>query len=932
MDPHRWRQIEALYDAAQAHGVDGRSAFLTEACSGDEALRREVESLLAQGTSEAAFLKGGPVAAAAMMSDLAPTGLRTDDPAPVDLTGLTIGRFVIRARLGAGGMGEVYRADDTQLKRTVAIKRLVRNLHNQSPATRLLKEAQRASALNHPHIASVYDVFAMGSELLLVMEYIDGITLGQRMTRSISVSDFCKIAVQCTGALSAAHGRGILHGDLKPANIMLTRDDEVKVCDFGLARRLARGDASADTTTTRHGIAGTPGYLPPEVVLEQSIDERADIFSLGVVFYEMLAGGNPFATGGLVATFDRILNHAPEPLDRVNPHVSPKLARVVQRMLEKDPRQRYTSAVEIGETLSLIGTQQSLVEKRLRRLGRVRTWAAVGGAAVFVLTVSQVRDWRYEPSTVSVPQEINLAVLPFTVAGAGRDRQSFSEGLTEALNEQLSRLTVNRRFQVATVADRRARNVTNPIEAREQLGANVALSGSLQYTGNVVQVTSLLIDTQSGRRLRAETFAADVSNPLIVHARVVETAVRMMGIDPATADRTLLRANAPARPGAYDFYLQARGYLLNYDRIESVDSAIAVFRKALEVDPRYALAYAGLGQAYWRKHELTGAASWVGPARAACECALGIAPDLAEPHACLGMVLNGTGEYEKGAAAFRLALDREPTNDGMYLGLATAYEKLGRHPDAEQTYRRAIELRPHYWGAYNNLGAYYYRFGRFDDALVMFQQVVALAPDSFRGYSSMGAVYFMKDSTDEAITAFQKSLAIRPNYAAASNLGTLYYFEGEFRRAADLFRQAVSLDQGSYQVWGNLARALEQAGEKEGAAVAYRRARELALERLDVNPRNASLHLAVADYSSALGQTDRARVSLAETLKLAPDDAHTLFQIAAFFESRLKARDEALKWLARAVARGQTWREIDRAPELRELRADPRFDQMRRSR
>jgi Tfp pilus assembly protein PilF len=296
------------------------------------------------------------------------------------------------------------------------------------------------------------------------------------------------------------------------------------------------------------------------------------------------------------------------------------------------------------------------------------------------------------------------------------------------------------------------------------------------------------------------------------------------------------------------------------------------------------------------------------------------------------MVLNGTGDYKKAAEAFNRAVDLEPTNDLAYLGLATAYERLGRHVDAEQTYRRAIELRPHYWASYNNLGAYYYRSGRYDDALAMFQQVVALAPDSFRGYSSVGAVQFMKDRIPEAIAAFQQSLAIRPNFAAASNLGTLYYFEGQFRLAAETFRQALSFDQNRYQVWGNLAQALEQAGDKEETSAAFTRARELAMERLEVNPRDAALHIAVAEHNAALGEMDKAKVELSTALALAPDDAHTLFQIGVFYESRLRVRNEALKWLSLAVDRGQTWREIDRAPELRALRTDPRFQQLRRSR
>ena len=230
------------------------------------------------------------------------------------------------------------------------------------------------------------------------------------------------------------------------------------------------------------------------------------------------------------------------------------------------------------------------------------------------------------------------------------------------------------------------------------------------------------------------------------------------------------------------------------------------------------------------------------------------------------------------------------------------------------------------------LGGCFYRLGRFDDALTMFQQVVALAPDSFRGHSSLGAIYFMKDRTTEAVAAFEKSLSIRPNYVAASNLGTLYFFEGDYRRSVEAFRQALSLDEGNYMVWGNLAGALESAGNAEEAAAAYRRARELVQERLGVNPREPSLHMAFAEYNAALGDTVRARASLAEVLQLAPTDAHTLLDIAVFFESRLGQRDRALQWLEKAVENGQTWREVDCSPYLRNLRKDPRFEQIRYSR
>lgn len=853
-----------------------------------------------------------------------------------DLTGSTIGRFIITARLGAGGMGEVYRAEDTQLKRTVAIKRLTRLKDRRLLGVDLLREARRASALNHPRIASVYDVFSAGDETFLVMEYIDGLTLRQRLEAPLRLDEFCRIAIQCTEGLSAAHQRGIVHGDLKPANIMLSRDTgDVKVCDFGVARRLPQSAAGAPTTSTSGGLfAGTPGYMAPEVLLEQPSDIRADIFSLGVVCYEMLAGRNPFLAESLIVTLDRVRTLSPEPLDRVNPEVPAALARVVDRMIEKEPSRRYASAARVGQEIAAVRAQLPVAGPH-RRLTRRRSLALPIAAAVLlaVLAVWRLGPWRVEPPAGEpLPSRIHLAVLPFTSRGAEGDRQFFTQGLTLTLGEQLSRLTVNRDLQVASPSDVRTRQVTSPSDARDQLGANVVLTGSLAYSGDLVRVVCRLIDTKSGRELASETFSEASGDPVAVQRRIVEAAASMTGLTLTPHERAVLAGRQTQLPGAYDFYLQARGYLLDFDRMENLDSAIAVFRKALAIDPRYALAYAGLGQAYWRKHELSGAATWVEPARGACEAALGISPRLAEPHVCLGMVLNGTGAYEAAVKEFGAALEIEPTHDLSYQGLATAYERLRRLADAEQTYRNAIQLRPHYWAGYNALGAYYYRHGRFEDARTMFQQVVDLAPDSFRGHSSLGAVYFMLDRTADAIASFQRSLSIRRNYVAASNLGTLYFFEGAYRRSSEAFRDALSLDQGSYQVWGNLASALEAAGDTREAATAYRRAHDLVRERLGVNPRDPSLHIALAEYQAALGDTPGARAAVAEVVKSAPTDAQTLTRLAVLFESRFKERNEALSWLVRAIEAGQPWREIDRSPFLGELRRDPRFQKLRQQR
>ncbi len=842
-------------------------------------------------------------------------------------------------------MGEVYRATDVNLKRGVALKVLPSSVAADGDRlARFQREAEVLAALNHPHIAQIYGLERTESATALVLELVDGPTLADRIRQGpIPVDEALAMGAQIVDALQAAHEQGIIHRDLKPANMKIKADGTLKVLDFGLAkglapaRRVAPGSSEAPTLTTpplspamtQAGvIVGTPAYMAPEVILDGHADRRADVFALGVVFYEMLAGRNPFIARSAMATFDQVLHHVPDPLERIDPRIPAELGDLVRRMIEKEPSKRCPSIADVGRDLARIRARAAVVDASRPRTTRTALAAvllalAVGGG--FLMWPSATGPGRRPADTTAMPQTMHLAVLPFVEANGTGGREFFTQGLTAAVNERLSQLTISRPIQVSAAGDVRARAVRTPADARQQLGATLAVTGSLVFADNRVDATCVLIDTRTGQPLRTETASVAASDPLALQDRVVDIVVRAIGLDLTTDERRAMAAHDTAQPGAYDFYLQARGYLLNFDRIENLDNAIAVFRRALEADRRYALAYAGLGEAYWRKHELTGSSTWVEPARGACEGALGLDSNLAEPHACLGMVLAGTGEYERAASEYAEALSREPTNDVLYLGLAMAYEQLGRRDDAERAYRRGIELRPHYWAGYNLLGAYYYRAGRLDDALKMFQRVTELVPDGFRGYSSLGAVHFMKDQTSEAIAAFEKSLAIRPNYAAASNLGTLLYFIGEFQRSADSFRQALTLEKGSYQVWGNLAAALDRTGPAADAKAAHQQARLLVQERISVNPRDAGLHVALAEQLAALGAQADARASLARAIALKPADAHTLLRIATFFEERLHQRTEALSWLEQALARGQTWREIDNEPLLRELRQDPRF-------
>jgi serine/threonine-protein kinase len=638
-------------------------------------------------------------------------------------------------------MGEVYRAEDTKLKRTVALKRLAPSLRADSLYRhRFLEEAERASCFGDAHVAAVYDVLEENGEIFLILEYVEGQNLRQRLRQPMALEEFFAIGFQCAEALVSAHQHGIVHCDIKPENIMLTSAGQVKVLDFGVAKHLPRSDQSS--TIDRTGtFAGTPAYMSPEVLLENAPDGRADVFSLGVVFYEVLTGQHPFLAGSFVATTDRIRSETPASIRIFNHSVSPELEALVNKAMAKDPGQRYAGAQDLLDALREV--HQGLTSTGLARPvplpqtpPRRRKWLWAAVPAVLLLALALFRYFESRPgpmlSKSSVP--VQLAVLPFAPTTNDPSSKAFGDGLTETLTAKLAQLSGNYPLQVVATSEIRAEGVTSVEQARKSFGVALVLEGNLHSSGNQVRVNYSLVDAGTNRQLRAATVDADVSDAFAVEDQVVDGVLHMLGLSVQGNDRVVLAAHGTGDPTAYDQYLRARGYLLDYHKHENIENAISSFNRALTLDPKYAQAFAGLGKAYWLGYgEGLGGGEWMEKARAACDLAVTDDPNLADGYTCLGSVYRDRGEYEKAITQFKRATALDPKNDDAFRGLAEVYRKLNRPAEAEATYRKAIELRPQYWASYSWLGLFYLDEGRDDDAAKMFQEVVTLAPDNFRG-------------------------------------------------------------------------------------------------------------------------------------------------------------------------------------------------------
>ncbi|MFZ3213120.1 MAG: protein kinase [Terriglobales bacterium] len=676
--------------------------------------------------------------------------------------GQTVSHYVVARKLGSGGMGVVYEAEDTQLGRRVALKFLPQDLAQDAHSLeRFQREARAASALNHPNICTVYAIEEHERQRFIVMELLEGQPLAQLIGRHpFEIEQLLAISIQIADALESAHAKGIVHRDVKPANIFVTPRGQVKVLDFGLAKvetlRPAVGAADAASQletmgqpadlTTPGTALGTVSYMSPEQARGQLTDSRTDLFSLGTVLYQMATGLLPFQGDTSAVVYEAILNRDPTPVIQVKPALPPEFARIVEKALEKDRNLRYQTATDFKTDLVRLKRDIESGQKRAANLGESR-----GGTG--------------KPSANSV------AVLYFENLSGAKEDEYFRDGITEDIITELSKIKGLNIFSRPTVLAYRDKQVT-PAQIGQQLKAAYVLAGSLRRSGNRLRINAQLVNTNTDFPIWSERYDREMKDIFEVQDEIASKIAQALRITLTPQEQEALAAKPTDNLQAYDLYLRGKSYARRLQR-QDLEFALQMFENAVILDPNFALAYAAIANVCAQNHYNYGRDPvWMERAMKASETAVVLRPDLPEVQVAQAWILYANGKYDEAVAVVQKAIDRKRDCEGGYYILMRTLFSAGRYQEVENMADNAIEASGDDYNIYvpimNSLGA----LGKHEALrnarqrwVTALEQHLQKVPEDARARVLLANMYAQMERIEEAVRETNLAITLRPNEA-----------------------------------------------------------------------------------------------------------------------------------------------------------------------
>jgi len=784
---NNWQRAKDIFNSALELDVIKRQEYLSATCAGNVELRQKVDDLLSSYDSD--FMEKPDIVA-------------SDDSKDGRLTaGSELGRYEIVRLLGAGGMGEVYLAKDSSLGRKVAIKILNQKYErHESNIDRFVREAKAASALNHPNILTIHEIGETNDSHFIVSEFVDGRTLRELLNKKgdLDLAEVLEIAIQTASALSAAHTARIIHRDIKPENIVVRDDGYVKVLDFGLAKllpeRLSFIDSEANTVkqnqTAEGLILGTVNYMSPEQAKGEAVDPRTDIFSLGIVMYEMIIGRTPFAAGSTSETLANLINKEPPPLSRFSPVISDDLQRIVSKMLRKAPDERYqtmkglladlkdlsgqaasrlsrdqTSATEHQNATALLTRTTGDVPQTTVETSKTTQWyrrpVFLAPTAVLLLALLAA-GWYWRSTTTALgSRAINsIAVLPFVNTNSDADTEFLSDGITDNIIDRLSQLP-NLKVTSHTAVFHYKGQESDPKTIAKELGVEAVLTGRVAKRGDALSISLELVDASDNSHLWGGQYDRKLSDLLALQREIPVDVSDQLRLRLSGESKERLTRASTNNDEAYQLYLRGR-YSWEKWTQDGSKQAVEFYEQAIDRDPGYALAYAGLADAY-----IFGAGTGMPQkeahrlAREAATKALSIDPQLGEAHAALAEVL-----------------------------LYDEWDFSG----AERELKRAIELNPNYAEGHHEYSHLLLLLGRPDESFVESMKLLELDPVSETAIGHLGWHYLYARQYDEAIQQYRKDLQLYPDVDIANyfQFGNAYYQKGMYDEAVAEYLQGFA--------------------------------------------------------------------------------------------------------------------------------------------
>ena len=823
MTPDRWKRIEDLLQSALEREPEDRAAFLDAACAGDEVMRKEVESLLASSEQVQSFIESPAVKDAAAV--LGETNYNS-------MLGRRIGPYQIISMLGAGGMGEVYLAQDTRLGRKAAIKLLPAFFtKDEERVQRFKQEARAASALNHPNVATIYEIGETDQTIYIAMEYVEGLTLAAKINeRQLETAQIIEIAAQVADALDAAHTRGTTHRDIKPENIMVSERGHAKVLDFGLAKiRAARSDTPTSEMVmmkqTAPGIVmGTVQYMSPEQALGKEVDHRTDIFSLGVVMYEMATGRLPFSGDTATETMGRITHAQPQAISGLNHDVPGELERIIRKCLEKDRERRYQTARDLLIDLKnlkrdtdsravLAGAASRYKRRALRR------WLAIALALLILVAggfgLNLLFRGRDEAAKGGLPAVKSIAVLPFKPLTADSRDESLGLGMAETLIMRLSKL---RQITVRPLSavSRYSSLQQDAVAAGRELKAQAVLDGTMQKLGDRIRVTVRLIDTNDGRLIWSEQFNEKAADIFKVQDSISERVAQDLAVRMTEDERQRLRKHSTESAEAFEHYIRGRAYL-NQANADSGFKALESFSQAVALDPNYASAYSGLSDVYNLASDNFLAPNEALPkAREYAEKALASDESLDEAHLSMAQVRWWADWDKQGTETeFKRALDLNPNYAMARLEYGRFLTQQSRFEEAIAQMKLGEEIDPQSARIRYESGWIYYCARQYDRAINLYREALSMDMNSAQTHRRIGLAFAQKGLLKEAIAELGKALEIREDAAYESDLGWLYATLGKKSEVHKALNKLLELSRRKYVSPCYTARIYAGLGDKE---------------------------------------------------------------------------------------------------------------------